>query len=575
MTTKLAKRVVVTNVERDLFSSIYIDQIFIRIGKKKIEITRAGIFNQVCDYFNSRRRLNKFLWWLAEEHDCDPLFPIPDVIKQEWETKLLESERTNIYSEILRVKRLNVGFEFYALTGHGSELVYLCSTHDSLKPIVDYLWYNEYVNKICTEKEIDHPLEKSITEIKADIHKNLRHKLIPLVENVAVLANSINKYCMGYYSLKRGDVNAPTPAWDNFIIALPDDGTKECFMAWIYSIFKEDNFGRQVLWLHGKGESGKSKVVQAIHKKMYEINPNIVTSLEPLQFMDRFSAASYVKKRLTIGQDIVDRYLVRNQLVKNITGNDNSSVIKKGQDKSDENIYSKVLVSSNVSPWVSIYKSEEISRMLYIHVDPELSIAARKKWDVDNMGDWGKCLIAETDDFIAKCEAPYHNTLDEDKQNIVPYPTMGDKLFSTSFITDNLKLWWPECIRPCKASSRQQTNVIYYDQLCKDYSRFLGKRAANGKYERSIEASMLAFLVDNQITVHRLVDINKSLYILGFEFIEEILPKRATLDKLLSKKALEISKSGQPEGVVYAMRIENNIDLRGKSSNEVINKKNE
>ena len=219
--------------------------------------------------------------------------------------------------------------------------------------IIRYLKFSDVCNNICYTHDLTHPMDRPAREIALEIDKCVRYRLIPEISEIKVLSNSMDGFCLGYYPLNPSLVSQPTPAWDSFISSMPVDGTRECFMAWIYSIFKDDNFGRQMMWIHGKGESGKSQVCQALFKKMQMINPDIVTALEPLGLTDRFSSASYTKKRLTIAQDCTDRLIVRHQLVKNITGNDTTAVIKKGFDKKEDNIYSKLLVTSNYSPWVS------------------------------------------------------------------------------------------------------------------------------------------------------------------------------------------------------------------------------
>lgn len=547
----------VTAVQKQIFSSIYIDHLYIYIGKHKEKITGAGIYNQVKYILDKKKLGIKFHSWLANEFNLDPQEEVPAAIIKAWEDRIQLSEKQTIFTRALRVIRLNNGYEFYGTISDSGQMEYLCNTDPKSgypKNVINFICYNEFANQIIMQENLDHPLDLTTSENFKEIKTCLRHKLIPIIKEVKILANDLLSPCLGYYNLKTGKIDNPTPAWDNFIRTLPNDGSRECFMAWVYSVFKGDNHGRQMMWLHGKGDSGKSVVVQAIYKKIASINPGLVTSLEPLFYMDKFSAASYVKKRLTIAQDSTDRSMVKNQLVKNLTGNDNVSVVKKGVDKESANIYTKLLVTSNFAPWITPSKAEEISRMMYIHIDPEFSMLARAEWDSKKFGEWAICIENEIDDFIVKCKQHYDDRLLPDGHNLEIYPAMISKLSTNTFVSENLKSWWANCLEQFEPTETKKTNVIYYEALVQDYKRFLGTRASGGKYDLSIKFAMTPFLLEAGLEISRLTDTNNNLYIMGYDFKEELPSDRITLDNLLKKRAAEISKDGKMVGEIYASR---------------------
>ncbi len=547
----------VTKVDKRLFDSICIDKVFIYIGSYKEIINEAGIYNQICDYFNHKRKLEKFFCWLCKLYNTVPTDEIPEEIIEQWQNKLILNTKATVYSEVLRIERSSdQGYNFYAIKNRGNELRFLCGMDENpsyMTQLRQFLKYNDICTAICDAQNLEHPMEKSDKEIRQDIDRCLRYRLIPIIEKVSILANHKETPCLAYYDFKLGNKENPTPAWDSFMSTIPNDGSKECFMAFIYSIFKGDNFGKQMLWIHGVGDSGKSKVVQTLKKRLEALSPHIVGALAPTFFQDKFTSISHVSKRLVVAQDWADRSIVRSQLIKNITGNDDANIRGMGQEAKSANIYSKLLISSNFAPWLNPNKSEELSRMLYILLDPELVVAARTAWTIYK-GNWANFLLLEVDDFVAKCAQPYFDRLTEDGHNIKIYDTMVDKLSSATFLTDNMKIWWENCTRHFIATSEKKDNVLYYDDLCEDYKRFLGNRGRNPRYVKGILSALIPFLLEHGITIHALTDTNNSKYILGYEWIEKDADDRCTLDDVLEKRADEIGAEGMPVGQVFAHR---------------------
>lgn len=547
----------VTKVEKRLFESIYIDKVFIYIGSYKEVINEAGIYNQICAYLLTKKKLEKFYCWICEIYGTEVTDEIPEEIIEQWQNKLILNTRGTIYSEVLRIERSSdQGYNFYAVKNRGNELRFLCgmdSSQNYMTLLRQFLKYNDICSTICDAQKLEHPMEKKDAEIREDIDRCLRYRLIPIIDKVSIIANNKETYCLAYYDLNQGNKKNPTPAWDSFMSTIPEDGSKECFMAFIYSIFKGDNFGKQVLWIHGVGDSGKSKVVQALKKRLEALSPHIVGALAPTFFQDKFTSISHVNKRLIVAQDWADRSLIKSQLIKNITGNDDANIRGMGQEAKSANIYSKLVISSNFNPWLNPNKSEELSRMLYILLDPELVLAARTGWTPDK-GNWGKLLLEEIDDFVTKCEPSYYSRLAEDGHNIKIYDTMIDKLSGASYLTDNMKIWWDNCVRPFAPTDDKKDNVLYYEDLCYDYKRFLGKRGWNPRYTRGIATSMIPFLLEHAITIHTLSNTNNSKYILGYEWVKKYAEDRCTLEDVLAMTADEIGIGGIPVGEVFAHR---------------------
>jgi hypothetical protein len=195
--------------------------------------------------------------------------------------------------------------------------------------------------------------------------------------------------------------------------------------------------------------------------------------------------------------------------------------------------------------------------MLYVTLDPEAIQVARDNWTKD-MGNWGHMLLQEIDDFIAKCKEDYDNLLTEDGHNIKIYPDMKKKLAANSYVGDNLKIWWDECLRPFTPTPEKKNNVIFFEDLISDYRRFLGKRW-HPRYAKVVPITIIPFLLEHAVTIHTLTNVNNSKYIMGYEWQESHPNNRHTIDGILEMQAEKIGIEGMPIGDVFAARKLDNI----------------
>lgn len=521
---------ILTEVDKELFNSISIDNLNIMIGKDRIAQSNAGLFNQIIGYFKYKKKDLLFVAWMYEKYNLDKALDLPINTINSWEDELRIKQKSMIYIEILRVMfKPNSIIEFYAVQ-ENNMLEYITSTAKLLfySDIIRYLQFNSSVNKVYAQQGIEHALDKSDHVIRSDIKSALRHKLIPVVHDMRILSNSPEFYSLAYYDLECGDVNVATPAWDSFVSSLPDDGSRECFMAWVYSGFHAENFGRQVLYLFGRGNTGKSIVARAISNRLTRINSRISSALPPMNNVDKFSTSAFVNKRLLIAPDCIDKAIVRKQLIKNITGNDDIAIRRMHQEEKTENVYSKVLVTSNSRPFVNTEKEEELSRILYIEIDSDLSRANYKAWDSKVMGDWSSAIAMEIDDFVAKCKDTYYSCLQPDGHNIIPYDGMAENIEQGEyFIKRDLKIWWKHCIEPY--AGEKNTNVILVSNLKKSYDKFCHPQNKNGKYDRSIRRFLMTLLRELGVDIFDF-GMNNDVFIKGYAFVKDA-PTMADLAK--------------------------------------------
>ncbi|MCE3267833.1 MAG: hypothetical protein K0R49_85, partial [Burkholderiales bacterium] len=141
------------------------------------------------------------------------------------------------------------------------------------------------------------------------------------------------------------------------------------------------------------------------------------------------------KARLSIISDTKERALLSRPEILQITGNDYVHVQGKFKQAKTIKIFNKVMAVSNVSPFVSISKSHETSRMLYLRLDTELCKQRFNYWYKSNgtegNNDWKSQLHKEFNNFLANCADFYYKYLDIDGSFIVPQ-ILWDKLEENS-----------------------------------------------------------------------------------------------------------------------------------------------
>lgn len=314
-----------------------------------------------------------------------------------------------------------------------SELKYLSSTLEErhLQKLYNYMLY------VANNHDLSHMPERIAKKYLQDL---IRSKSFHIdVASVAPISNSRNAYCFSYIPLEQireFNKNKPTPAWDNFLLQFNLQVERELFMAFVYSIFKADNFGRQILWLQGVGLSGKSTVVNVIADELKRYGEHLVRTLPGRFNFDKYGFDGLDQARLSIISDTKERALLSRPEILQITGNDYVHVQGKFKQAKTIKVFNKVIAVSNVAPFVSISRLHETSRMLYLRLDTELCKQRFNYWykndrnnsnpadyldnHRDGKGDWKAQLYTEFNSFLSKCADCYYKYLDVDGSFNIP-----------------------------------------------------------------------------------------------------------------------------------------------------------
>lgn len=180
----------------------------------------------------------------------------------------------------------------------------------------------------------------------------------------------------------------PIPAIQEFLDRLPNKG--ETFAAWIGGVFDPKNEGRQLMWLYGVGEDGKSHIM----KSVADVLGKAFAPLPTTGVMSRFFGSEVYGKRLAMRADCNDPRYVTSEIVKALTGNDPIRVEYKGRDAFSWTGSVKLVVTANEAPEFSRSRAD-ITRVIPLQVQPNTKGA-------DVM--WKANVVKEMPHFLYYCQ---------------------------------------------------------------------------------------------------------------------------------------------------------------------------
>jgi hypothetical protein len=171
------------------------------------------------------------------------------------------------------------------------------------------------------------------------------------------------------YAYKKMDSSllrsGPTPTWNEFTSRLDYPAV---FMAWVWSIFEPTNNIRQVMWLKGAGNDGKSSIQKAIEGVL---GRDYCYSMKYGDENQQWFQKNVFGKVLTNYADCRNVYLIDSNSIKQLTGGDTTSIEGKGENSFTGKIYSKLLVTSNYNPRINPELQAHTSRLIKLEVAPQ------------------------------------------------------------------------------------------------------------------------------------------------------------------------------------------------------------
>lgn len=183
------------------------------------------------------------------------------------------------------------------------------------------------------------------------------------------------------------------PAWSSFVDRLdyPD-----IFCAWVWSLFQPDDFGRQALWIKGRGGDGKSTVIRAISAVFGHA---YTCAISHRSYTEKWFFGECYSKRLAVYADCKNPRLISESRIHSLLGGDQVNIEYKGEKSFIGKVYSKLLIGSNLSPEIDTQKASERTRVLYLEVASLGNIKPDYQYE--------QKLIAEAPQFLAHCKEVY------------------------------------------------------------------------------------------------------------------------------------------------------------------------
>jgi hypothetical protein len=158
------------------------------------------------------------------------------------------------------------------------------------------------------------------------------------------------------------------PYWSQFLSRLNKPDQFLCFLA---AITDAKNFGRQALYLFGKGGDGKSSVIKAISEYFGSSFVGVLPA--DISASNRFVMSGLYNKKLLINADCKNPQIIKSGIIHKITGNDSIAVEAKFQTPFlMTNPGYKLIFASNVRPELTHLNRDasrhETSRLIIIDV---------------------------------------------------------------------------------------------------------------------------------------------------------------------------------------------------------------
>ncbi len=209
-----------------------------------------------------------------------------------------------------------------------------------------------------------------------------------------------DRWCLHKITV-RPDPTMPIPATNEFLDRLNDPGA---FAAYCYAIYAGRYRGRQVLWVQGDGEDGKSTFMKAFATLFGVTAGSADWSI--MKNAPQFVASLFVDRKFVSIPDNANAYLLMTEIFKSLAnpGADPVTVnVKYGKMYTTE-LEAHVCVMSNFAPEI-IGERHNVSRTLWLTID---------EFTGDPDPNYGERLRAELPGFLAFGERCYAERCKDD-----------------------------------------------------------------------------------------------------------------------------------------------------------------
>lgn len=187
------------------------------------------------------------------------------------------------------------------------------------------------------------------------------------------------------------DIYCQTPLFDEMMARTTNAETLKAFIG---SIFDEQSFRQQYLWIYGGGRNGKGALIRCLG----DLLAHVYTSEEAPSKESKHWTSGLLNKRLVVFADCNDTRFIIGGRFKSLTGGDKIRVEIKQKSIFSADIPAKYIFTSNDRPSISS-SAADLRRIIYCY------IAAVK--DGVEIPDYEEQLKLEVPAFISACWHQY------------------------------------------------------------------------------------------------------------------------------------------------------------------------
>lgn len=223
------------------------------------------------------------------------------------------------------------------------------------RPVVENAIYRYLVTELASY----HDYSEFGSRAAAEIYRGFL-AIGPRIEDPAMVREA-SEPGLCYHRLPFDVKPGPTPLFDEI---LTRTSNAEALQAFIWSIFKQDAYRQQYLWMTGRGNNGKGALVRFLEKCL----GGAFATGDSRQVRAETWGASFIGKRLVAFTEVNNPSFVTSQAFKQLTGDDLMVIKILYRDPVMVRLSCKAIITSNHTPGLTNQKSD-VRRLILCAID--------------------------------------------------------------------------------------------------------------------------------------------------------------------------------------------------------------
>lgn len=292
------------------------------------------------------------------------------------------------------------------------------------------------------------------------------------------------------------------------------ESAQQIYMGWVGAALTAKNTSKQVLWVYGGGDDGKSTVASTLIKYFGEAG----TGTNVHDITQDHGISGIVNKRLLVFSDDKNQRLIQTPIIHKITGGDTVTDNPKHQTPRAVKMIGKIMVCDNKLPLINMREQNQTSRLILLQCKTKTDeekiasgIAVRTddgRVQMVGNSEFKRTLETQTEAFCAACLDVYKTVCPTDAQILVPESAV---LAMRDHCADNDEANIDECIDDLLVATTVQDAYIITTDLYSKVAEKLGK-GYNSVYTPAAVQDLLKKVYKSEIKQIRIDGVRKRVY---------------------------------------------------------------